>query len=254
MIEAAGLINAAGSSAMPLYLRLKAGIERAVGSGALRPGDALPSERDLAVDAGISRATVRKAVQDLVRAGVLVQRHGSGTFVAPARIEQPLSLLTSFSEDMARRGLSVRSRWLERGVFSASPDEIVRLGLSTNEMVSRLGRLRIVNDAPLAIERAVVSANILPDPMQVEASLYATLEKSGNKPVRAVQRISAFNLTGADCALLEAPDGVAGLRIERISYLPSGKVVEFTRSVYRGEAYDFVAELRLGADEGVPAQ
>src|SRR5690606_11294058 len=88
----------------PLYLQLKRLIEQAVGQGALRPGDALPSERDLALKVAVSRVTVRKAVQQLVREGVLVQRHGSGTFVAPQaqRVEQSLSQLTSFAEDMAR--------------------------------------------------------------------------------------------------------------------------------------------------------
>ena len=77
-------------------------------AGVIGPGDALPSERDIAARADMSRVTVRKAVQDLVRTGVLVQRHGSGTFVAPRveRVEQSLSLLTSFTEDMARRGMT----------------------------------------------------------------------------------------------------------------------------------------------------
>ena len=69
--------------------------------------------------------------------------------------------------------------------------------------------------------------------------------RRGNRPVRAVQRISAANLGEADARLLDVPAGSAGLNIERISYLATGKVIEFTRSIYRGDAYDFVAELRL---------
>ena len=120
---------------MPLYLKLKRSIEDAVQRGVIRPGDALPSERDIAARADISRVTVRKAVQDLVRAGLLIQRHGSGTFVARPveRVEQSLSLLTSFTEDMARRGMSLRSEWLERGIYAPSPDEMMVLGLSPEE-------------------------------------------------------------------------------------------------------------------------
>lgn len=255
MVKAATLLSPgslADAGAAPLYLRLKRGIEEAVAGGALKPGDALPSERDLASGAGISRVTVRKAVQDLVRSGLLVQRHGSGTFVAPRpeRVEQSLSRLTSFTEDMARRGMAVRSEWLERGIFSPSPDEMMILGLSADEMVARVSRIRIANDTPLAIERASISASILPYPEEIGSSLYAALERTGHKPVRAVQRISAINLTDADAGLLQVPEGSASLRIERVSYLPTGKVVEFTRSIYRGEAYDFVAELRLGGEEG----
>ena len=71
----------------------------------------------------MSRVTVRKAVQHLVRDGVLVQRHGSGTFVAEhtPRVEQSLSQLTSFTEDMARRGMSVRAVWLDRGLYDRRP-------------------------------------------------------------------------------------------------------------------------------------
>jgi GntR family transcriptional regulator len=248
-----GAMKGTHRSRAPLYLRLKRSIEDAVRRGIIGPGDALPSERDIAAKADISRVTVRKAVQDLVQAGLLVQRHGSGTFVARPveRVEQSLSLLTSFSEDMARRGMSLRSEWLDRGIYPPSPDEIMILGLSPEESVARVSRLRIADGTPLAIERASLSTAVLPDPLAVDSSLYAALEKTGSRPVRAVQRISAANLGAADARLLDVPTGAAGLHIERISYLATGKVVEFTRSIYRGDTYDFVAELRLGDPAGV---
>ncbi len=231
----------------PIYLRFARRIEEAIQRGVIKPGEALPSERDIAAMAGISRVTVRKAVQDLVQSGLLVQRHGSGTFVRPKpdKVEQSLSQLTSFTEDMARRGKNVRSVWLERGIFSPSPEETMALGLSSGEKVSRVNRLRIADDTPLAIERASMSTQSLPDPEAVTASLYAALEENGYRPVRAIQRISAVSLDENDAGILEVAPGSASLKIERISYLPSGRVVEFTRSVYRGDAYDFVAELRL---------
>ncbi|RUU22047.1 MAG: GntR family transcriptional regulator [Mesorhizobium sp.] len=260
MSEAADQIFAtlkqSSQSGAPLYLQLRKSIEDAVNRGLIGPGDALPSERDIASKADISRVTVRKAVQDLVKGGILVQRHGSGTFVAPRmeRVEQSLSRLTSFTEDMARRGMAVRSAWLDRGLYAPSPDEMMVLGLSSNELVARVARLRIANDTPLAIERAALSASVLPDPAGIGSSLYAALETTGLRPVRAVQRISAANLGNSDARLLEVPPGIAGLHIERISYLASGKVIEFTRSIYRGDAYDFVAELRLSGpgEEGRP--
>jgi len=118
--------------------------------------------------------------------------------------------------------------------------------------VARVSRLRIANGTPLAIERASLSAGVLPDPAAVGSSLYAALERTGNRPVRAVQRISAANLSEADAVLLDVPTGSASLNIERISYLATGKVVEFTRSIYRGDTYDFVVELRLAkpAEDG----
>jgi GntR family transcriptional regulator len=240
----------------PLYLRLGRRIAEAIASGALAPGDALPPERELAAQTGLSRVTVRKAVSSLVASGALVQRRGSGTFVAPRleRVEQSLSQLTSFSEDMARRGKTVRSIWLERGVAAASPEEMMTLGLSAGARVARLARLRLADGVPLAIERAAFAEADLPHPETVGASLYAALAALGRRPARAVQRISAANLSERDAGLLEVPPGAAGLRIERVSYLDGGRVLEFTRSLYRGDAYDFVAELRLAPDpERTPA-
>lgn len=235
----------------PLYLQLRRRIAEAIASGRLQPGDSLPSERDLATMTGLSRVTVRKGVEALVASGQLVQRRGSGTFVAPKveRLEQALSLLTSFTEDMARRGRSVESRWIARALDAPAPEEVMALGLGAGDRVARLERVRSSDGVPLAIERASLPAAILPHPEAVEASLYAVLAASGMRPTRAVQRISAANLSARDAALLQVPEGAAGLKIERVSYLPSGKVVEFTRSLYRGDAYDFAVELKL-APEG----
>jgi len=111
--------------------------------------------------------------------------------------------------------------------------------------VSRIARLRLADDRPMAIEKAALPVDILPNPIAVETSLYDVLDRDGNRPVRAIQKISAINLSADDAALLGVEEGAAGLRIERVSYLPSGRVVEFTKSIYRGDAYDFIAELRL---------
>jgi GntR family transcriptional regulator len=240
--------DAAGAG--PLYLQLQRRIAEAIGSGRLAPGDSLPPERDMAAMTGLSRVTVRKAVQALVASGQLLQRRGSGTFVAPKveRLEQALSLLTSFTEDMKRRGRSVESVWLSRALHAPAPEEVMALGLGAGDRVARLDRVRRSDGVPLAIERAALSSLILPDPEAVDGSLYAVLETRGFRPARAVQRISAANLGARDADLLGVAEGVAGLRIERVSYLPSGRVVEFTRSLYRGDAYDFAVELKLAPD------
>lgn len=235
------------AGAGPLYLQLHRKILTTIASGRLLPGNSLPPERDLAQMTGLSRVTVRKAMQSLVASGQLVQRRGSGTVVAQRleRLEQALSLLTSFTEDMERRGKQVDSVWISRGLFSPAPEEVMALGLGSDDRVARLERVRRSDALPLAIERAALSSAILPDPDAVETSLYAHLQKRGLRPVRAVQRISAANLGQQDADLLGVSPGAAGLKIERISYLPSGRVVEFTRSIYRGDAYDFAVELKL---------
>ncbi|WP_127561255.1 GntR family transcriptional regulator [Nioella ostreopsis] len=233
----------------PRYVQLRKRIEKAMDPdvGILPPGASLPSEREIASLTGLSRVTVRNAIQALVEAGTVVQRQGSGTFVTEKaqRVEQSLSHLTSFSEDMTRRGMKSTSVWLERSICLPSPEETIALALSANDSVARISRLRMADDRPMAIERAALPVDILPNPIAVTTSLYDVLEQDGNRPVRAIQKISAINLGQDDADLLGVAEGAAGLRIERVSYLPSGRVAEFTKSIYRGDAYDFVAELRL---------
>ena len=196
----------------------------------------LPPEREIATLTDLLRATVRKAIQSLVEEGLIVQRRGSGSFDASdaPRIERSLSLLTSFSEDMKRRGMTSTSVWLERGIFMPSPDEGMALALAPDQSVSRIARLRRVDDKPMAIERASLSLGMLPNPLTVETSLYEVLAKSGLRRLRALQKISAINLGHANADLLEVDSGDAGLSIERTSYL--------------GDNYNFVAELRFSQE------
>ena len=239
-----------GSSSGPRYLQLRRRIQQAIDEGVLKENEPLPSERDIATLTDLSRVTVRKAVAGLVEDQIVVQKRGSGSFVAPKiqKVEQRLSSLTSFSEDMARRGLVASSEWLRRGLFPASPEEIFTLGLGAGQRVARVDRLRKADDIPMAIERASLPERVLPNPEKVSSSLYTVLRASGMQPVRAVQRISARNLEAVDADILQVPVGSAGLKIERVSYHATGHVVEFTRSVYRGDAYDFVAELQISED------
>ena len=234
--------------ALPLYRRLQDHIAAAIDRGQLKPLDALPGERDIARDMAVSRVTVRKALSGLVEAGLLEQRQGSGTYVSrrPARVEQALSRLTSFTDDMRLRGLVTTSRWLRREVSPPTARQALHLALSPTDRVCHLRRLRLAGGTPLAIELAAVPQAILPDPEIVEASLYAVLEERGARPVRALQRLSADNLGLADADLLGVEAGAAALSIERVAYAADGRPVEFTHSFFRGDIYDFVAELTLG--------
>lgn len=230
----------------PLYRQLSQALSELIETGVLAPGSSLPAERDLALLTGMSRVTVRKAVQSLAQTGKVVQMQGSGTYVASqdVRLEQSMQHLSSFSDDMLRRGFTPRSVWLSRGLFPPTSEELMSLGLSVADQVARLSRLRLADGKPMAIERASLAASILSDPEAVGDSLYECLAAKGMRPVRAVQRITAANATPNDAEKLGVLAGAAVLRVERISYLASGRVVEFTRSLYRGDSYDFVAEMK----------
>lgn len=235
-----------GDLPLPLYLQLARHLRRLIADGRLGEQDALPSERDLADSFGVSRVTVRKAIHELSNEGLLQQRRGAGTFVSRGpHVEQHLSVLTSFSEDMESRGFEAGSRWLSRTVSAASPAEVLALGLTPGAPVARLHRQRLADGVPIAEELAVVSTRFLPDPTVVDGSLYATLRRLGHPPHRALQRLSAVNLDAEHARLLDLPEGVAGLYIERRTLLEDGTPLEFVRSHYRGDAYDFVVELTL---------
>lgn len=224
------------------YLRLRRAIRNVVEHRDIEPGQALPSERDLSRALNLSRVTVRKAIAGLVEEGILTQRHGAGTFVAE-RIIKPMSRLTSFTEDLRARGLNPRSEFFERGIGEVTPEESMAMNLSPGVLVARLHRVRYAKEEPLAIERSVVPASILSDPLTVRDSLYEVLESLGARPRRALQRLRAVSLGAQQARLLHVPTGSAGLNIERRSFLDDGRVVEFTTSWYRGDIYDFVAEL-----------
>ncbi|TNE62340.1 MAG: GntR family transcriptional regulator [Alphaproteobacteria bacterium] len=227
---------------LPKYQQLSRAIQRAIERGALPAHDALPAERDIAADMAVSRITVRKALDGLVELGLLARRQGAGTFVA-ARVEKPLSRLSSFTEDMAGRGWKARSEWLDRVQGVITPEESLNLGLGPGTPVHRLTRIRYADDTPMALETSIIPAQALPDIENVGPSLYTALEKTGNRPVRALQRLRAVVFTREQAASLGVEEGDPGLLIERRGFLANGATVEITRSYYRGDSYDFVAEL-----------
>jgi GntR family transcriptional regulator len=236
------LTRETATDSSPMYVRLERALSTAIANGDLEPGHALPGERELARLTSLSRVTVRKALAGLAAKGLLISRHGSGTFIAE-RIVKSTSRLTGFTDDLRARGLNPRSKFLERTVGEVTPEEAMALNLSPGARVIRLHRLRLANDAPLALERSTVPQSLLPDPQQVTGSLYETLEKLGLRPQRALQHLRAVSCDAQSARLLKVARGAPGLLIERRAFLADGRAVEFTRSLYRGDAYDFVAEL-----------
>ena len=229
-------------SSLPLYQQLQRALRKAIEIRLLAPDDALPAERDLAAEFNVSRITVRKALDGLVADGLLVRRQGSGNFIS-ARVHKNFAMLTSFSEDMRARGRSPRSVWLKRAAGTVTPEEALALRLSPGTPVYRFNRIRYADDAPMAIEYATVVASALPSLEAVDTSLYEALERAGQRPVRALQRLRAVLLTDDQAELLKARPADAGLLVERLGSLGDGRAVEFSQSFYRGDIYDFVAEL-----------
>ena len=230
------------SNSQPLYQQLQRAIREAIESRVLSPDDALPPERQIATELAVSRITVRKAIDGLVEEGLLVRRQGSGNFVA-SRIEKNFAKLTSFSEDMRSRGRNPRSVWLKRAQGQVTPEEALTLRLSPGTPVYRFHRLRFADDTPMCLEFATIAGSALASLDTVGNSLYEALERAGNRPVRALQRLRALLLNAEQAKLLHAREGDAGLLVERVGFLRDGSAVEYCQSYFRGDTYDFIAEL-----------
>jgi GntR family transcriptional regulator len=240
LMSALGLDAAAST---PLYVQLRNGLARLIRQGQFGADAALPSERLLAERLGISRVTARKAIDALVTDGLIVRRHGSGNYVAPV-LEQPLTRLASFTEELKLRGFVPSSRWIRRAVAVVMPDEMVALGLAAGVRVARLERVRLADGTPMAYESSALPLGVVPDPQAIQDSLYTYLAERGALPVRALQHIRAANATGRHAELLDVPIGQALLFITRVGYLDDGRAVEITHTWCRSDRYDFVAELR----------
>lgn len=243
--SAAGGPSADGST--PRYIQLANNLRALIRGGKWRPGEALPAERTIVAASGLSRVTVRRALELLVRDGILEQRHGSGTYVSgePRRIEQSLGALTGFSEDMLSLGHAPAVRWIDRSVALPRAEEAMMLGLSPGEKVLRLHRVLLADRQPVAVELAVVPAQLVPDAGRLGSSLYEALAEGGHRPEKALQRMRACRLPAEEAGLLECEAGGPAVFIERLARLASGRAVEFTRSYFHGERYDFIVEMTL---------
>lgn len=203
------------------------------------PGQAIPSERELMVTYGVSRGTVRKAIEVLVGQGLLQRTLGKGTFAVQPRLETRLHL-ASFSQDMRQRGLIPSTRLL--GVTRQCPDPRVAeaLGLAEDDQAWRIQRVRLANDQPIAAEDGWYPASLLPDLDRhdlVGGSLYQILgEHYGLWVDGAEQTLWGETADAAMSRQLSAPLHTPLLVFRRVS-TASGRPIEYVVSHYRGDRY-----------------
>jgi len=209
-------------------------------------GDAIPSERQLTTDLGVSRLTVRAALDELVREGYLVRRRGAGTFVSEPKIAQELTM-TSFTDDMRQRGLVPGSRTLELGVVSAGARLGRLLHVSPSEPVVVAKRLRLADRETMAIEELHVRESLVPGLSGRDLenhSFYELLQgRYGITIVGGVQTVEPTVTNEEESSLLGVPLHSPAFQFERITRAGSGEVVEYVRSIYRGDRYRLVTEL-----------
>jgi GntR family transcriptional regulator len=220
---------------------------------ALEPGTRLPSERLLAKRYGVARATVTQAVDELTGNGLVYRVHGSGTFVAEPKFRQPQTL-TSFTEDMRARGMTPGSIVLTREAIGASAVIARHLQVPEGTPVVHVERVRTANGEPMALERTYLPAGRFPGLEAVDltdVSLYLLLGERWGAWVRSAdQWASAVRLTEEEAEVLGVDCGQPALLFQRVTCDQGGNLIEYVRSVYRGDRYEVhhrLERIELGA-------
>jgi GntR family transcriptional regulator len=208
-------------------------------------GTAIPSERQLSADLGVSRLTLRAALDDLAREGYLVRRRGSGTYVQQPKISQELTI-TSFSDDMRRRGMVPGSRTLSMSTILAGARLGRSLNVSPSEQILVVKRLRLADGESMAIETLHIPEALVPGltPKALTGSFYDLLrDRYGVQIAEGIQAIEPTVTNEEESEVLGVPLHSPAFLFERTSRDDAGRTVEFVQSVYRGDRYRIVTEL-----------
>ncbi|WP_046180315.1 GntR family transcriptional regulator [Domibacillus tundrae] len=233
-------------SPMPIYFQLEHSIRQQIENGELTPGNLLPSEREYAELLDVSRMTVRQAITNLVNEGLLYRQKGRGTFVAEQKLEQKLSGLTSFTEDMKARGMTPANTLLAFEIIPADAKVAERLSLKEHTPVYEIKRIRLADDVPMALETVYISANLVKGLTETitAASLYHYIEEELGLAIgHAVQSIEAAIVNEIERPHLLVQKGAPVLLIERNTFLKDGTPLEYVKSSYRADRYKFTIDI-----------
>lgn len=239
-------------SSEQLYLQIRRILLKAIREQELNAGQKLPSAAELSDIMGVSRMTVRQALQTLMNEGWLYTVPGKGTFVANSpHIEQNLQTLMGWTEEILAQGMRPSTRLIGVDIIAADRTMAQTLGLSLGARLYRLVRLRLADDFPLSLERAHLSCERFPGLdgyLRQEQSLYQVLRQFYDIfPVRAVQFLEAGEVDRQTADLLDVLAGQPALLSERISYTAQDEAVEYVTGVARPGFVRFRTELRAGS-------
>ncbi|MEU8845726.1 GntR family transcriptional regulator [Streptomyces sp. NPDC048564] len=231
-------------SPVPLYYQLAQQLEAAIEHGALAPGDLLGNEVDLSVRLGLSRPTVRQAIQSLVDKGLLVRRRGVGTQVVHSQVKRPLEL-SSLYDDLEAAGQGPTTQVVRNERVPAAADVAAALGLAEGAEVTVLERLRCTHGQPVAILCNYLPASLLDlDTARLESTgLYRMMRAVGITLHSARQTIGARCATAEEAGRLDEKEGAALLTMQRTAYDDTGRPVEYGTHIYRASRYAFDFQL-----------
>jgi GntR family transcriptional regulator len=212
----------------------------AIATGRLAPGDRLPTEHDLATWLGVSRMTLRHALAELAQRGLVTRTVGrsGGTFVAEPKLEQDLTVLAGFSEQLRRNGLVAGARVLAAVQIAASPAASAALEIDIGDPVYEVRRLRLAGGEPILIEHSLFPAERCPGLLdfRLDGSIYELLEeKFGQRPYRAKESLEPVTAGVREAEALGVTEGAPLMLVERTAYSQSGLPLEFARDLFRGD-------------------
>ncbi|MGQ9501888.1 MAG: GntR family transcriptional regulator [Anaerolineae bacterium] len=236
------------NSKLPLYHQLYEILRDHILSGAWQPGESIPPESELVKQYHVSRTTVRQVLDLLVKEGLIFRQRGRGSFVAHPTVEQGLTRIISFTEDMRRRGLQPGTQVLSVELVGAPPEIAAYLRISPGEELALLKRLRLADGEPMSIEESHLVHRYCPGVLRYDYAsqpLRETLEcEYGIRLVRARQTIRAIAAPSTIAHLLKVPARAPLLYVERVSYTHGDVPVEYLRYYHRGDRYVLYAELQ----------
>lgn len=219
----------------PAYKQIQNAIRRRIDAGQLKPGNPVPSERELARLHKVSLMTARHALSEMARDGIVERRHGAGTFVAPPRVQ--FNKLLGYSEQMASLGLTAHSRVVTCGVVTREQEIAARLGLAPTSRLGKLERVRLAGNEPVALETCYWAADEFPklvDAPLDHVSLFGVLEREfGVELAYSDEEIDATDADQRLADLLEIPRGSSLLRIRQLIFSTKGRATVYAVGFYR---------------------
>ena len=237
------------SSPTPLFVQLKEALLHGLRSGMWSDDTPLPSERQMTIDLGVSRATVRQAIQELETEGWLLRKQGKGTFSNTAKVEQPLELLAGFTENMRAQGFEPSSNLLEQAMHPASEQVARHLRVLPGAPTITIRRVRLIEGEPLLYEVCHLNESLVPGlaASEIVGSLYETLRSKYRIDLASGEEtIEAVSATEEIAGLLHVSPGAPLVYTERSVLTDRGQPVEFTQRWGRGDKSSFRVRLAAG--------
>jgi GntR family transcriptional regulator len=231
----------------PLYGKVEEVLASEIAHGEYQPGDQLPTEDELLARFGVSRITVRRAIQNLIQRGVVEIRRGRGTFVLAPKVSQELTKLTGFVEDMDTHGRAASARVVSQGIVAASARVAGHLGISKGTRVMRIERVRLADSVPMSFDETYlpleIGRKIVRNDLRVKPIFTLLEEKYGIPLAEAEYSLEAAAAAGHVAVALDVPEGAPIFRIERTSFTTEGTPIDYEVLSYRGDLIRFVTRL-----------